>query len=308
MKRVLSFSLAALAACSNGERRNHAAAPPETPMPLPTATAAPPPLPHIARKGGTDVTFAVVSDLHFGYGRIEATHELFIDRLNHVQGKPYPAYLQKAWGAAVGPVRGLLVAGDLTESGTAEQWELLAKTYGLAGDGTGSRVPLFEVIGNHDHGPGEYVESRVAARHGGGRVYAFQWDDLHVLALGEGPGDDAFAFMEKDLARVDANVPLLLLFHLPLAGPWSTGGWFADGDYRKRLAAVLEGRNVVAIFHGHHHATDHYTWQGIDVFKPGAVKSGGRECAVVHVTDHQLTVGTYDYVADGWSHTFAKRF
>jgi hypothetical protein len=247
--------------------------------------------------------------MHFGYRQIEATHAHLIERLNRLSGKPYPAHLRRTWGSAVGSLRGLLVAGDLTESGAPAQWDLFAKTYGLDGNEGGSRVPLFEVIGNHDHGPGEYVEGRVAARHadgGGGRFYALQWDDVRVLALGEGPGEQAFAFMEKDLARVDADVPLVLLFHLPLSGPWSSADWFVDGDYRDRMRAALANRNVLAIFHGHHHATDHYRWHGMDVFKPGAVKDGAHDCAVVHVTDHRMTVGTYNYDADAWAQTFAK--
>ena len=63
---------------------------------------------------------------------------------------------------------------------------------------------------------------------------------------------------------------------------------------------------MVAIFHGHHHATDHYTWHGFDVWKPGAVKDGAHTFAVVHITKDRLTLGSFDWDADRWSGEFEK--
>jgi hypothetical protein len=126
------------------------------------------------------------------------------------------------------------------------------------------------------------------------------------LALGEAPDEEGLAFATKDLEHVDPDVPLVVYFHLAILGPWSQGWWFADGGYHERLATMLAGRNVAAIFHGHHHVTAHYRWKGYDVFKPGPVKDGGRELAVVHITDAQMTVATYNYAADAWSGTFSK--
>jgi cytolysin (calcineurin-like family phosphatase) len=71
---------------------------------------------------------------------------------------------------------------------------------------------------------------------------------------------------------------------------FSTGHWFGDGPYRDRLATLVRGHAIAAIFHGHHHATDRYVWNGIDVFKPGAVKGGAHTFAVVRITDTRLDV------------------
>lgn len=101
-------------------------------------------------------------------------------------------------------------------------------------------------------------------------------------------------------------MPLFLFFHLALEGPWSTGHWFDDGDYKARLEKILEGRYVAAIFHGHHHATGHYVWKGIDVFKPGAVKDGAHTFAIVHVTDDRFTVTSYDWDTDKAAAPFTK--
>jgi 3',5'-cyclic AMP phosphodiesterase CpdA len=252
-------------------------------------------------KGGTDVTFIVVSDTHFGFGDIEKTNAALVPKLNAMAGKAYPHDL----GGTIAPPRGLLVTGDLTEWGKVEEWEPFVATYGLRGTEAALRMPVFEVIGNHDKVHGPWVEQQVSARHGG-RFYAWDWDDVHFVALGEAPDDEGLAFLERDLSRVDGRVPLVLYFHLALLGPWSTGHWFGDGDYKGRLARILKGHLVAGNFHGHHHATGHYQWAGIDVWKPGAVKDGAHTFAVVHVTDARMTVASYDYDRDAWAGTFAK--
>jgi predicted phosphodiesterase len=255
------------------------------------------------RKGGTDVTFLVVSDTHFGFGGIPAAHETLVPKLDSIGGREYPAMV----GGVVALPRGLLITGDLTEWGKPDEWEPFAATYGLTGKEGKLRIPVFEVVGNHDKVSAHYIEEQVAKRHGGGRFYSWDWDDLHFIALGEAPDDEGLAFLARDLEPLAADVPLVLYFHLALAGPWSTGNWFAEGTLKERLAGLLEKRSVAAIFHGHHHATDHYTWHGFDVFKPGSVKDGAHTFAVVHVTDERMTVASFDWDQDTWGGAFEKR-
>ncbi len=240
------------------------------------------------RKGGTDVTFAVVSDTHFGFGGMPAAHDVLIPTLNKVKA------------------RGLLVTGDLTEWGKPEEWEPFARTYGLDGGDGKLAMPVFEVVGNHDKVTAHFVEEQVAARHGG-RFYSWDWDDLHLVALGEAPDDEGLTFLAHDLERIARDVPVVLYFHLALLGPWSTDNWFADGTFKDRLFSTIERSNVIAIFHGHHHATGHYLWHGIDVFKPGAVKNGAHTFAVVHVTDDRISVSSFDWDHDVSAGVFEKR-
>jgi Calcineurin-like phosphoesterase len=251
------------------------------------------------------VTFAVVSDMHFGFGAIQTSHQRLIGALGRLPGKRYPYMLQKAAGPTVPELRGLLITGDLTEWGTEAQWAQFVSYYGRPGGKGALAIPTFEVIGNHDRASGTYVESQVAARHGG-RFYSFQWGDVHFLALGEAPDQAGLAFVEKDLANVSPDVPLILYFHLPFSGPWAKGWWFADGDYPEHLHALIKDRPVLAIFHGHHHATGHYKWRGIDVFKPGPVKDGGHDLAVVHVSDKSFSLATYNYETETWGGAFQK--
>jgi 3',5'-cyclic AMP phosphodiesterase CpdA len=260
----------------------------------PPSPAAPP---KRARRGGTDVTFCVVSDTHFGYGGMEETNARLVARVNAIAGRPYPT------SGVVDRPRGLLVTGDLTEWGRPEEWQPFVRTYGLDGGDGALRIPVLEVIGNHDKGSGPWVGDQVAVRHGG-RSYAWDWDDLRLVALGEAPDEEGLAFLAHELDRLAADVPVVLFFHLPLTGPFSTGHWFGDGPYRDRLAAIVRGHTIAGIFHGHHHATEHYVWNGIDVWKPGAVKNpGAHTFAVVHVTDSRISVASFDWERDTWTGT-----
>ena len=248
------------------------------------------------KKGGTDVTFTAVSDTHFGFGGMPEAHAVLIPALNTIAGKAYPP----AIGGAVAPPRGLIITGDLTEWGWPEQWPMFESTYAKL------QFPVYEVEGNHDKVSAHYIEEQIAKRHGGSRFYSYDWDDLHMVALGEAPDDAGLAFLETDLAKVARDVPVILYFHLALAGPWSDNNWFAEGTFKQRLKSIALRWNVIAIFHGHHHATDHYVWEGIDVFKPGAVKGGAHTFAVVRVTDDRMTVAEWDWDHARWAATFTK--
>ena len=286
-------AIALLAACTK-------APPPPPPV---IADAAPSAMPSAAtvvptktKRGGTDVTFTAVSDTHFGFGGMPEAHAVLIPALNSIAGKAYPTAL----GGSVAPPRGLVITGDLTEWGWPEQWPMFESTYAKL------KFPVYEVEGNHDKVSAHFIEEQIAKRHGS-RFYSYDWDDLHMVALGEAPDDAGFAFLESDLAKVALDVPVILYFHLALAGPWSDNNWFAEGTFKQRLKAVAHRWNVIAIFHGHHHATDHYVYDGIDVFKPGAVKGGAHTFAVVHVTDDRMTVAEYDWDNARWAGTFTKQ-
>jgi hypothetical protein len=250
-----------------------------------------------SRSGKVDVAFAVSSDAHFGFGDVRKKHEALTHELDCLPGMPY-AHARE--GAVVPPLRGLLITGDLTDWGKPDQWHQFEEFYGAS-----SKLPVFEVVGNHDRYGGPFVEQQVAKRHGG-RFYRFDWDGITFLALGEAPDAEGLAYVAAQLKALPLATPLILYFHLPLAGPAAHGWWFADGEGPDKLAGLLKGRNVQAIFHGHHHSTAHYVWNGIDVFRPGAVKDGEGDVAIVHVTDDEFTLAEYNYLKPGWVSYFSK--
>jgi cytolysin (calcineurin-like family phosphatase) len=278
---------------------------PAAPPPVPVATldaAAPRRAPGRARRGGMDLTFLVTADTHAGYaGKIalpdhpggvgvEDVHQVVIATMNDIAGTPFPAGL----GGVVGKPRGVLIAGDLTENGQAAQWARFEAMYGLTGAEGWLRHPVYEGVGNHDVWGGPYVKAQVAKRHGAAR-YAWDWDDLHVVCLGEGPDTADIAWLRDDLAATGPDVGVVLFFHYPLTGPSPGDTWFAAGPFRDELARALLGYRVLGIFSGHLHTSGRYTWRGHHAYLEGSVKHSWHSFSVVHVTDTRWTVASYNY-------------
>jgi|GEM_PF-4519377 len=68
-----------------------------------------------------DVTFLVVSDVHYGidqWGNNEAPNKAGIALMNNLPGTAWPG---SGWGNVATP-RGVLVSGDCTDSGTSSNW------------------------------------------------------------------------------------------------------------------------------------------------------------------------------------------
>lgn len=301
-----------LMACT--ERRS--TEPVADPAPVLATVVAPTPRKR-ARSGTLDVTFVVASDTHVGYlypddrskipddpitdpSGLEKDALRMIERVNSLDGHASP------FGGRVARPRGLVVTGDLTQWGRKQEWQHWQALFGLHGTEGPLKLPVFEMVGNHDtvdNGP--WIAERVAERHGT-QYYSWNWDDLHLVALGEAPDDQALAFLARDLEQLEADVPIVVFFHRALLGPWSTHDWFDDGGFKERLRATLDGHHVVAIFHGHHHASGHYLWNGIDVWKPGAVKHGAHTVAVVHVRNERWTLASYDWEHDAWGPRYSK--
>jgi hypothetical protein len=249
-------------------------------------------------RGPTDVTFLVISDLHFGShsaaGPLRPVLLAAIREMNAIEGKPYP----RAIGGRVGAVSGVLVAGDLTEDGRPAEWTEFVETMGLRGE-SALRHPVFESYGNHDEYTGQVVRAGVTQRHGAGH-YALSWGGLRVYCLGDGANEERRAWLAHDLDRLPKEANVVVYQHFPMRGAWSTGQWFGDGDHRTPLRKTLDGRNVRAIFHGHNHETGHYRWGGHDTYLAGSPKHSWRNFLVVHVTDERTTVAAYHYERKSW--------
>jgi hypothetical protein len=279
-----------------GPRTDESAVPAESPEPPDVGPAADPPVPRFT--GKTDVTFLVISDLHFGAYMGGSPLEPVIDKaiaaMNEIEGKPWPT----AIGGRVGPIRGVLAAGDLTEDGRPWEWARFVETMGLRGEGK-LRHPIYESLGNHDGHDGQTVRLGIVARHGAPH-YAWTWDDVRMICLADGPDDSVLSWLDAELAGLDADASVVLYQHFPLGGAFSTGQWFGDGDYREKLAKTLERRRVRAIFHGHFHATGHYLWKGKDTYVAGSPKHSWRSFLVVNVSAERTIVGAYHYERNSW--------
>ncbi len=273
-----------------------------------TAATTHPPARRDKRLGGTDVTFVVASDTHFGYDSserdllgglhdpvknprgTEVINARAIRDMNALPGRPWP----QALGGNIGTPRGVLISGDLTDNGDPWQWRHFVAYYGLNGGDGLLRWPVFEAHGNHDKHHSWYVLDRVRERHGSTR-YSFDWEDVHLVCLGEAPDDDGLAWLARDLRAIGHERPVVLYFHFPLRGPFSEDNWFGRGDYRDKLAKAVDDYNVIALFHGHYHASGRYRWAGLDVYNVGAAKHRRHSFAVVHVSDSRLRVASWHH-------------
>lgn len=251
-----------------------------------------------------DVSFLVQSDTHFGGGlempwfgprigqdpagpAIQDIHRSLATQANAIEGKSWPAPI----GGPIDRPVGMLIAGDLTEDGDPPQWDEFVRVYG---DGKLLNMPVAESIGNHDHRVSDYVAEQVTRRHGA-VAYSFDWGLLHVVSLGEEPTSDNVAWLRRDLDCVPRPAPIVLFFHKPVAGPYSTHGWLADDGNASELLDAIRGHDVAAIFHGHVHETGPYVWHGIPVYVAGSAKSDARSFLVVRVTDDRIQVAAWNY-------------
>lgn len=252
------------------------------------------------------VAFIFAADTHFGASpEVEARNHEAIRQMNAMPGTPWP----KDLGGVVPELCGVLVGGDLTENGKPEEWQRFVAAFGLRGGDGALTAPVFETFGNHDKHSGFGIIDHVRERHGGaprfgGLSYSFDWGRVHVASLGEAPDDDDLAWLRRDLDAMPKGSGVVIFLHFPMLGGFSRGQWFGDGDYRDKLAAVLEGRDVLGIFHGHYHATGLYTWKGFDVYRAGSPKHSFHAFDVVEIADQKMKVASWDYDAKAftWHH------
>jgi len=161
-----------------------------------------------------------------------------------------------AWdGRPVANVRGVLVAGDITQNGNGvdrkrrvpcPEFAVFEDAFGLCGEAD-LRFPVYEGYGNHDfpfrpqfddvHPVLDLIEARTPDRPGltsytpgtGRGHYAWRWDDIDFINLNAKPTgtatDPAYADVENDKGRrrVDPHAALdyleTFLSTVPPAGP-----------------------------------------------------------------------------------------
>jgi len=274
---------------------------------------------------GTDFTFFVAADTHYGqsmWDNNEAGNKANIDRMNALPGTPYP---EEVGGTVAVPV-GLLVAGDLTDTGELLNWygywllhrhDGFRNDFGIGGEGR-IQFPVFEAYGNHDISGGRTVvingiKERNRRRDGlrlspDALHSSWDWGGVHFVNLnlypgGPGTANDSLAFLEGDLAQQVGNSGRpVILFHHYSFDPFSTEErWWTETE-RDAYYAAIKDYNVIAIFNGHNHGQEHLQWHGLDAFIAGTAKDGN--FLVVRVTADRLTVA--GRTQQGWGQHWSK--
>jgi predicted phosphodiesterase len=181
----------------------------------------------------SDFTFIVINDLHYRDERCGPWFERVVASIRKLH--PQPAFV--------------MLAGDLSESGTAEQLAAIRKIFWTL------PMPVRVVVGNHDctedgdfgifrgiYGP----EFDYRFEHGGWQFLAF--DSTH------GPNvyrtrisDDTLNWLDRTLPTVSREKPLVVLTHFPLGLNW------LRPVNAHAVINRLSGYNFQAAFGGHWH-------------------------------------------------------
>jgi hypothetical protein len=262
-----------------------------------------------------DITFFVASDLHYGHtnGTTSSADvcRATLASMNALPGQGYPV---AAGGGTVDNPRGVLLIGDLTDSGaTATDWAAVTNDWGLNGEQRLS-WPVYEGFGNHDCDITTVVPNGIKARNPyrrsvsnistNGYHYSWDWDFLHLVCLNLFPGNspdtynrsprDSLAFLADDLARTVGNTgrPVILYHHYGFDS-FSLGVW--SNQQRSDYLSIITNYNVIAIFAGHNHLVDYVPVCGLNTFNDGTageVLGAGYviNYLVVHVTQTNLVV------------------
>lgn len=245
-----------------------------------------------------EVTFIVASDLHFNG---DSTRTVVFDTITRLMNSSVKL-IGDSTGVRISKPFGAFLTGDLTEGGTADQWEQYIDVFGLNGEGR-LKMPVFETFGNHDGNSGGVVREGIRERNklrkgvtmisDNGLHYAIREKGSLFIVLGSYPADEwdptcewchyfketfrepegSLTFLRSVLEknREGKNLPVYLFFHYG----WDSFShlWWTTAE-QNRLLETLAGTDVQAIFHGHNHAVESYQWNGIDVFISGSPQRG----------------------------------
>jgi 3',5'-cyclic AMP phosphodiesterase CpdA len=263
-----------------------------------------------AEKG--NFTFFFISDTHLGANNPKSTPPVTAEQIeSKVRGvvSNMQAIAQKPFSkrgpfkdiemGPAGPVKGILIAGDITDHGSAEEFETLDKVFPRAGIQFGTGLaPVYANIGNHDgrHVKGDVrlgmIERNRANLKAGivssvsenGVQYAFNLGGIHVVSVGLYPADSpdaqmpfkfggggvgqgndpqgALTFLTNYLHTVvgRSGKPVIIMHHFGF-DPFSTNDWnWWTPALRRAYYDAIRNFNILAIFHGHDHAARHYYW------------------------------------------------
>jgi hypothetical protein len=216
-----------------------------------SAAAGAAPQPRVPSPGAPkdDFFFLQLSDTHWGFKgppnpKADVTLERAVATINAVDALP----------------DFVVFTGDLTHT-TDDTAERKARMAGFREIVSKLKVKDVRFLpGEHDAGPDHGDAFREAF---GETHYAFDHKGVHFVALdnvsepGSVIGDAQLQWLAQDVARIPAQVPLVVLAHRPLFDLYPDWDWATkDGP---RAIDVLSQRENVTVFYGHIHQELHRT-------------------------------------------------
>lgn len=189
--------------------------------------------------------FAQVSDSHIGF-----------------TGAPNPD-VAGTFGHAIDQINNLgytpdfvIHTGDLTHLSSPGQFDQVKQMM------TGLKTPhVFTVPGEHDSvdDAGQKYRQAFGAGSVGDGWYSFDISGVHVIALVNTLnlkklghlGADQLSFVEKDVARLSSDTPIIVFSHIPLFAMYPQWGWGTD-DATQALSYLRRFSSVTCL-NGHVH-------------------------------------------------------
>ncbi|MGD1240723.1 metallophosphoesterase family protein [Mycobacterium seoulense] len=208
---------------------------------------------HVAGAGAAEqhthappaLRFAQISDSHIGFA-----------------GAPNPD-VAGTFGHAIDQVNNLgytpdfvVHTGDLTHLSSPEQFDQVKQMMSAL------KTPhVFTVPGEHDSvdDAGQKYRSAFGAGSVGDGWYSFDIAGVHVIALVNTLnlhklghlGTDQLEFIEKDVARLSSDTPIIVFSHIPLFAMYPNWGWGTD-DATQALSYLRRFSSVTCL-NGHVH-------------------------------------------------------
>ncbi len=250
-----------------------------------------------------DFTFAVISDVHVpGYSfpiGMTLDHEHLMTMHNQ---KRLAAFTDELLSLQTRPDL-VMNDGDTGDCG----WKTLLKLYTkLMRPLVDAGIPIYTVVGNHDHdyaGIGredlaEFFDPLGPAMIGrSGSRYSFDHKGCHFIVMNNRPVSGLIRFNPKDiswladdLTSVDKNTRVLLFLHANMA----------DEDTHD-IVELLQPFSRPTIFYGHSHTSGMKRWGGVPVINTGSLYGGNPEAGsydIVTVTADSITVRTRDFASE----------
>jgi len=188
-------------------------------------------------KGRPTLRFAQVSDSHLGFTgppnpNVADTFGTAIDRINNLGYEP----------------DFVIHTGDITHLSSPGQFDQAKQML------SGLKTPhVFTVPGEHDSvdDAGQKYRSVFGAGSRGDGWYSFDIAGVHVIALVNTLnlkklghlGADQLEFVEKDVAGLSSDTPIIVISHIPLFAMYPDWGWGTDDavqalGYLRRFSSV----------------------------------------------------------------------
>lgn len=260
------------------------------------------------------LTFVAWSDSHFGaYDYADTTRLDIIDQINTLAALPGPNGFTPLPEGTQPDF--LMHCGDLTEKGTAAQWNdpnaPAQQSYCRTLSRLDPAIRPYAVLGNHDSRKAENIRRQFADMHGG-TYYSFDRRGVHIVALdpypnmnSAAPALDAaqLAWLKSDLDKLAPETPVIIVMHiLPVCDEAIDRTSRLDRQSADALAGIIAGKHILAFLHGHWHVQSLKEWNGIPVIAPAGFaywrdgcKNGHPVLGVIQVTETSLAVYTYNW-------------